>query len=96
MEISIWIKNRKIRSIKTLNSLELKSMTLKETSRYVRVIAILLQLSNGQTSSLLELMSRFTVIWNKSGVLFTIQYAQETFRMVGNFLSGQGVGNDNT
>lgn len=71
-------------------------MNLKETSRYVRVIAILLQLSNGQTSSLLELMSRFTVIWSKSGVLFTIQYAQETFRMVGNFLSGQGVGNDNT
>jgi hypothetical protein len=71
-------------------------MDLKETSRYVSVIAILLQLSNGQSASLYELMSRFTIIWNKSGVMFTIQYAQEVYRLVGNFLSGQGVINTST
>nr|UPW42138.1 MAG: putative RNA dependent RNA polymerase [Xinjiang mito-like virus 46] len=41
-------------------------------------------------------MSRFTTIWNKSGVMFTIHYGQEVFRLVGNFLAGQGVSNDKT
>lgn len=58
------------------------------------MIAILLQLSNSQTKELLSLGIRIVQLWNKSGVLFTIQYLSEAFRMVGNFIAGRGVLND--
>lgn len=70
--------------------LELKPMGLQEYFRYIRLIAILLQLTNDQSSKLFELGERLKQLWNKSGVLFLIQYLSECLRMVGNFLAGKG------
>jgi hypothetical protein len=80
--------------LKVQSGLDLKPMDLKEVPRYIMMIAILLQLSNAQTNELLSLGNRIVQLWSKSGVKFTIQYLSEAFRMVGNFIAGRGVPND--
>jgi len=74
-------------------SIDLIPLSLKEVTRYIRMIAILLQLTNKETSRLLSLGSRICTIWNKSGVKFTIQYLSEASRLVGISLAGIKVPN---
>lgn len=55
----LWIKNRKLSNIKMPIGNDLLPLNLKEVPRYLRMIAILLQLTNSQTSELLRLGLRF-------------------------------------
>jgi len=80
-------------NIKTNVGIDLIPLSLKEVSRYIRMIAILLQLTNKETSRLLSLGMRICTIWNKSGVKFTIQYLSEASRLVGISLAGIKVPN---
>jgi hypothetical protein len=91
--ILLWVERRRLYNLKGNVGLDLKPLTLKELPRYILMIAILLQLTNSQTKELLSLGSRIEHLWIKSGVLFTIQYLSECFRMVGNFIAGRGVPN---
>lgn len=61
-KISLWIKGRKLSNIKMPMGLDLKPLDLKEAPRYLRMIAILLQLTNKQTSEILSLGSRIEQI----------------------------------
>lgn len=61
-KLTLWIKNRKLSNIKMPMGLDLKPLDLKEVPRYLRMIAILLQLTNKQTSEVLSLGSRIEQI----------------------------------
>jgi hypothetical protein len=58
----LWIEQRRLSNIKTRVGLELKPLSLQEVSRYIRMIAILLQLTNKETSRLLVLGGRIVAI----------------------------------
>jgi len=86
----------RLKSLKKSIKVDLKPLDLKEISRYITAIAILLQLSNKELSFLLSIGNRISELWIKSGVTFTIQYLTECLRLVGNFIAGKGLLNHKT
>lgn len=69
----------------------LKPSSLKELPRMVNILETMLKLNSKEVSILFEIISHMKVLFQKSGVKFTIGYYSEVLRLIFEYLSGRGM-----
>nr|QDH88977.1 MAG: RNA-dependent RNA polymerase [Mitovirus sp.] len=69
----------------------LKPSSPKELPRMVNILETMLKLNSKEVSILFEIISHMKVLFQKSGVKFTIGYYSEVLRLIFEYLSGRGM-----